>query len=101
MQDRLRKLREGKTSRPGAMGKASQAKSVEGLRPLLQMAREKGIGEDELGRALVRNLLDEAFGAELVGALEFQAVADRVCQIIANSVEGRRLIDDAIWDLTI
>jgi hypothetical protein len=99
LQDRLRRLQERS---PGAAAKASTAtrrEKADPLVPLRQLARRGGIAEGELRRALVRILLADSLGEELVGSLEFQSVAEQVARILEGSDAARALLAQALTEL--
>lgn len=99
LQDRLRRLQERKGGKSASLAGSGKTGRSESLGPLRRMAEHRNVGDDDLRRALVRGLLENALGNELVSSLEFHSIADQVVQIIQNDPEGRELLARALSDL--
>lgn len=99
LKERLRKL--GERKGPEARGAAGAARtdSENRLAPLRQLARQGDIAERDLRRAFVRTLLAESLGEDLATSLEFQALADRVTQLLEESEQGQDLLNRALAEL--
>src|ERR1700722_14974053 len=80
---RQRLAERSRTSAGGVARKSNaadvQAPSVDALRTL---AAVEGVGERQLGRALVQSILADQFGAGLVNDAKFHQVVDRVAETI-------------------
>lgn len=99
LKERLRRL-DGRTAGGAAKaGAAARGSTADPLVPIRQLARRGGIADRELRRALVRTLLADSLGEELVGSLEFQSVADRVTQILEDNDAGRALLVRVLAEL--
>lgn len=99
LKERLRKLGENKAGQAGTAASARQAEGAGALDPIRQLVQKGQIGEEDLRRALVRTLLADALGEELVGSIAFQSVADQVARIIEDSEGGRELMARAMAEL--
>lgn len=99
LQDRLKRLQERTGSKPADLGKAQKSDRPDALAPLRRMTQQGGISDEDLRRALVRTLLSNALGAELVSSLEFNSIADQVLRIMESNDVGRDLLSRALSDL--
>jgi hypothetical protein len=99
LKDRLQKLADRKTGPASASKAKALSESQNRLAPIRQLASLGEISDEELRRAFVRTLLADSLGDELVGKLEFQAIADRVTQILEESDSGRHLLERALSEL--
>jgi hypothetical protein len=99
LQDRLRRLQERSPGATAKAGSAMRPEKSDPLVPLRQLARRGGIADGELRRALVRRLLADSLGDELVGSLEFQSIAEQVARILEGSEKGRALLAQALSEL--
>ena len=99
LKERLRRLDASSTGSATKAGKTARGDRSDPLLPIRQLAAREGVADPELRRALVRTLLADALGEDLVGSLEFQSVADDVARILEESDTGRALIAQALAEL--
>lgn len=99
LQDRLRRLQERSPDTAAKASGAVRREKSDPLVPLRQLVRRGGIADGELRRALVRTLLADSLGDELVGSLEFQSIAEQVARILEGSDRGRDLLAQALREL--
>lgn len=99
LKDRMRRLQERTGSAAARTGSAQRGGKADPLVPLRKLVGEGRIGEGELRRALVRTLLADSLGEELVGSLEFQSIAEQVASILEDSDSGRALLASALKEL--
>jgi hypothetical protein len=99
LKDRLRRLDERAAGAAARASRTGNSAKTDALVPLRQLAQRGGIAERELRRALVRTLLADALGDELVSSLEFQSIADDVARMIEGTETGRTLIQRALAEL--
>ena len=78
-----------------------KTKSVDRPRsdPLHKLALDEGLAEKEIGRALVRALLNQEFGDEIAADPRFEQVIQRVSQILEHGEEGQILLEKALIEL--
>ena len=98
LKDRLRRLQDRAPDAARTTG-GTRSERSDPLIPLRQLAQRGGIADDELRRALVRTLLAEGLGEELVGSLEFQSIAEQVARMLEDSDAGRVLLARAMHEL--
>jgi hypothetical protein len=72
------------------------APDVGGLRALVGV---EGVGDRQLKRALVQNLLAEQFGPDLINDARFQQVVDRVTETIEDEGDSASLLARVVRDL--
>lgn len=98
LQDRLRRLGAKSTSAAGAaiFTGSSDNDPVESLR---QLYRRGQLGPEDLRRTFIRALLIDAFGDNLSGSFEFQAMTDQVYHIVSDNEAGRKLLDRALVEI--
>jgi hypothetical protein len=94
--DRLQRRVAGPAARAGS--KASSGRP-DPLAPLQLLVRRGDIAPLDLRRALVRALLADAFGHQVVVSLEFQSIADQVLGLLEDSEAGRMLLAGALAEL--
>ena len=82
-----RKSAAAKQGRPGALERAQQLASAEGL------------SEADVARALIAGLLAEEFGAELAAEPRFQAMVEEVRLMLESDEAGRLMLRDAVTQL--
>lgn len=82
-----RKSATAKQGRPGALERAQQLASTEGL------------SEADVARALISGLLTEEFGAEIAVEPRFQAMVDDVWQMLERDEIGRVMLQKAVTHL--
>ncbi len=99
LKDRLRQLGEKAPANAAGGTSAQKAGASDPLQSLRTLVRSGSVDERELRRALVRTLLAESLGEELVGSLEFQSIADEVARILDQSEAGRALMKKALAEL--
>lgn len=98
LRDRLDKLGASKGAAPGARVTGIKPSGLDPLAPIRGLAQAQVSGQ-ELRKALVRLLLADALGQEVVGSLEFQSIADQVTDILENSEAGQELLLRALQEL--
>ncbi|MEP7221598.1 MAG: hypothetical protein ABI673_02905 [Novosphingobium sp.] len=103
LKDKLQQLnqRSGQSAAGSAAGAARQERSapLDPLVSLRQMVQQGRVSRQDLRKALVRTLLVESFGDELVGSLEFQSISDRVSQLLEQNDTARELLDRSLAEL--
>jgi hypothetical protein len=99
LQDRLQRLQERKGAKAERSGGAHRTGKTGALAPVLRMAQQGGLSDEDLRRALVRTLLSGALGAELVSSFEFNSAADQVLRIVEGSEAGRELLMRALSEI--
>lgn len=98
LRDRLDKLGANKATAPGGGLAGVKASGIDPLAPIRGLAQAQVSGQ-ELRKALVRLLLAEALGQEVVGSLEFHSIADQVTEILESSEAGQDLLLRALHEL--
>ena len=98
LRERLQRLERSRGERAGGAGTSERATPgpmarLKGLAALDQLA------DEEFKRTMVRALLTEELGDSIAGDPAFQGVVDDVFRIIADSEDGRALIDRAAAQL--
>jgi hypothetical protein len=95
LRERLRQLRSegGKTASPSKI--AIRARSPQPISHLRNIMAIETVPRRDMRRALVRSLLGEAFGNAVSNDLAFQAVADRVTDVLEADPETAKLLDQA------
>lgn len=83
-----RKSAAAKQGRPGALERAQQLASAEGL------------SEADVARALIAGLLAEEFGAELAVQPRFQAMVEEVRLMLEGDEAGRVVLGQALRQLS-
>lgn len=99
LKDRLQRLGEQSGKASAGTTRQQESNGLDPLVPLRQLARQGRISRDDLRKALVRTLLAESLGEELVASLEFQSIADRVTGLLEENEAGRDLLDRALGEL--
>jgi hypothetical protein len=99
LKDRLQRLQERPQASGAKVGGGSQADKSDALTPLRQLAHRGGIRDSDLRRALVRSLLADSLGDELVASLEFQSLTDQITNMLEDSDVGRALLSQALIQL--
>lgn len=101
--DRLVLLLRQRLSERSATNRGSAAASRRTSPPPADMVRElaavEGMDERHLRRALIQNLLSDAFGKGVVNEAQFQQVVDRVTHAIEADPETARLLQRVVGDL--
>lgn len=97
LRDRLDKLgAKGGTSSAGLTG--VKASGIDPLAPIRGLTQAQ-VSDQEVRKALVRLLLADALGQGVVGALEFQAIADQVTDVLESTEAGQDLLLRALQEL--
>lgn len=99
LREKLQRLNEKSGQGAAATGRQDANASVDPLVSLRQMVRQRKISREILRKALVRTLLANSMGDELVGSLEFQSIADQVSELLEQSEQGQELLDRALAEL--
>lgn len=69
------------------------------LEVVQSLAVAEGLGDRELGRALVQSLLTDHFGRDLVNDAKFQRVVDRVTETLEADPTSAQLLADTVRQL--
>jgi len=99
LKDRLGRLQQRAAGQTAATRGKTTGGKADPLASLQQLVRRGGITQGELRRALVRALLADAMGEQLIVSLEFQSTADHVLGLLEDSEAGRALLADALTEL--
>lgn len=99
LEEQLARL--GKDRRAGQVGSDPVAGGTSApLDRTRRLAGNKAVGEEELQRTMVRNILLDQFGDQIGGDAAFDDLSARVFRMMSDNEEGRALIDRALDQLT-
>lgn len=94
LRERLRQMR-NQSAAPASKLVKVQSRSAQPVGQLRGVLSMDGVPRRDLRRALVRSLLSEAFGDAVSNDLSFQAVADRVTDMLEADPETAIMLDRA------
>lgn len=99
LRERLRQVRKQGKSAGAAPSIRVQSRSAQPLDQIRRMLAVESLPPRDIRRALVRNLLAEAFGDAVANDLSFQAIADQVTAMLDEDAETRALLDRAVAEV--
>ena len=99
LRQRLQERSKSAAAAPGAARRASGDAAKTGLDSIRALAGVDEIGDRQLGRALVQNILADQFGREVINDAQFQQVVDRVAETIQGDPGAAKLLAGIVQDL--
>lgn len=99
LRQRLRERSLAASATPGATRRSAGEPGKAGMDNVRALAGVEDIGDRQLARALVQNILADQFGRSVINDAQFQQVVDRVTETIEGEPDASALLAGVVSDL--